>query len=182
MSIGRRITIAVVSLAILGLVGTGVSFWLRGYRVYVIHTGSMSPTYRPGDIVVDGPHPQAVRPGQVITFRHSALTTDVVTHRVTQVTPEGINTKGDANRTPDAWTIRPNQVKGRVLFGVRNLGYLLVYLKQPAGIGSIATAVFGLLLLWRMFFPSESEDESAAHDEVTEQPSPHTELREPVPV
>ncbi|MEO8887687.1 MAG: signal peptidase I, partial [Jatrophihabitantaceae bacterium] len=154
-SLGRRITLGVVTLAVLGVVGTGAALWLQGYRIYVVHTGSMTPTYRPGDVVVDGPADRAARPGEVITFRHSDLTTDVVTHRVVNVTSAGITTKGDANRTADAWTIRPDQVKGQVRFGVHGLGYLMVYLRQPSGIGSIATVTIAILLLWRLFFPDE---------------------------
>ncbi len=117
--------------------------------------GSMSPTYKPGALVIDAPAHGSYHPGEVITFRHSALTTDVVTHRITDVTNTGlIHTKGDANRTPDVWDIRPAQVRGTVIAGLPFAGFVVVYLQQPAGIGSVVTALLGLILLWGLCFPA----------------------------
>jgi signal peptidase len=90
----------------------------------------------------------------VITFRHSDRAADLVTHRVVSVNAAGITTKGDANATPDAWTIRPNQVQGRTVLGVPYLGYVAVYFKQPAGVASAATTVACVMLLWGLFFGS----------------------------
>jgi signal peptidase len=155
MSIARRIGGVALACAVLAVVTSGALLWAHGYRVYVVHTGSMSPTYRPGDVVVDRPPQPNYRAGQVITFRHSPVATDVVTHRITDVTAAGlIHTKGDANRTADAWDIRPGQVRGSVVFGARKLGYLLVFLRQPAGTASLACALLAVLLLWRCFFPA----------------------------
>jgi signal peptidase len=153
----RRALLAACLLVLIGAVAAGTALWIKGYRLYVVHTGSMTPTLRPGDLVVDGPA-GAVAPGEVITFRHSDLTTDVVTHRVTAVTPAGITTKGDANRTPDAWTIRPDQVRGRVVGTLHGLGFLAVYLQQPSGIASIGTVALAIVLLWGLFFPSGAAD------------------------
>jgi signal peptidase I len=107
----------------------------------------------PGDLIVDRPPTGHYRPGQVLTFRHSDLTTDVVTHRVTAVTPSGlIHTKGDANRTADVWQIRPDQVQGSVMFRVKALGYVLVFLRQPTGAAATLALVVALVLLWQLFF------------------------------
>ncbi len=154
----RSITRATMALALLVALISGAVLWTQGYRVYVVHTGSMVPTYRPGDVVIDRPAQHHYRAGQVITFRHSADTTDVVTHRITDVTPAGlIHTKGDANRTADVWDIRPNQVRGTVAMKVTDLGYLLVFLSQPAGAASLGLSVLALVLLWTLFFPAEPE-------------------------
>ena len=152
----RSLGLIVVALLVMGLVGTGLTFYLQGYRVYVVHTGSMEPNYLPGDVVVDGPASGDYHRGEVLTFLHSAESDDVVTHRVVGVTSKGlIHTKGDANRTPDVWEIRPDQVQGKVLFKVHGLGYLFVYLREPEGIASLATGVLALVLLWGIFFPAE---------------------------
>ena len=133
--------------------------WTQGYRVYVVHTGSMTPTFRPGDIVIDRPAQHRYHAGEVITFRHSAQTTDVVTHRITDITPAGlIHTKGDANRTADVWDIRPDQVRGSVAMSAPAAGYLLVFLHQPAGVASLALAVLAIALLWRLFFATQDTD------------------------
>jgi signal peptidase len=153
----RRIALAAVALAVLAVAGGTAFLWAQGYRVYVIHTGSMTPTYTPGYLMIDAPARDGYHPGDVITFRHSAYTTDVVTHRITHIMPNGlIHTKGDGNRTADVWQIRPDQVRGRVIAGIPLLGYLAVFLQQPSGIGSLATAAFMSVLLWGLFFANDS--------------------------
>lgn len=149
------VTAATVGIA--AVVGPAAVLWHQGYRMYVVHTGSMTPTYPPGTVVVDRPPSASYRAGEVITFRHSDLTTDVVTHRVVGVTAAGIHTKGDANTTPDPWTIRPNQVQGQTILGVRRAGYVAVYFQQPAGIASIVTLLAGAMLLWGLFFPPDGD-------------------------
>ena len=90
------------ALLALAVIGTAAARYAQGYRAYVVHTGSMSPTYRPGSLVIDRPTNGHYHRGEVITFRHSEGNDDLVTHRVVAVTPKGIHTKGDANRTADA--------------------------------------------------------------------------------
>ena len=158
MTSKRWCALIVASLLVIGLAGTGLAFWLQGYRVYVVHTGSMEPGYMPGDVVLDKPPTGSYHRGDVITFLHSEYTDDVVTHRVVGVTPSGlIHTKGDANRTRDAWDIRPDQVQGTVLLKVHGLGYLFVYFREPAGIASLATGLLAIALLWGIFFPAEND-------------------------
>jgi signal peptidase len=151
-----RLMRGVLASFLLALVLAGAGCWHSGYRVYIVHTGSMVPTYYPGDIVIDKAAHSSPGAGQVITFRHDVNTTDVVTHRVTGVTSTGlIHTKGDANATADVWNIRPDMVQGQVIRAVPRLGYLLVFLRQPAGIGALACSLFSLCLLWSMFFGSD---------------------------
>jgi signal peptidase len=168
--VARRVTFVLVALLIFGVGGAIATYYAKGYRVWVVHTGSMEPNYMPGDVVIDGPPTGDYHRGEVLTFRHSDLTTDVVTHRVTRITSTGlIHTKGDANATADVWEIRPDQVQGQVVTKVKYVGYLLIFLRQPAGIGAIATVVFAMVLLWRMFFPpTGSEPTSDAVEEMSE--------------
>ena len=124
MRIARRVCLATIIAVIVGIGATGAWLWHSGYRAYVVHTGSMSPTYKPGSLVIDRPARGNYHPGEVITFRHSAQTTDVVTHRITDITSTGlIHTKGDANATADVWDIRPDQVRGTVVAGIPFAGF-----------------------------------------------------------
>jgi signal peptidase len=161
--VARRVSLALIALTVIGVVSAG--FWvLHGrYHAYIVHTGSMSPNYKPGSLIIDGAPKGGYHPGEVITFRHSALTTDVVTHRITDITKAGlIHTKGDANATADVWDIRPDQVKGSLVAGIPYAGYVIVYLQQPAGIASVVTAILALMLLWGLCFPSQEQEPSAA--------------------
>ena len=138
--------------------------WIKGYRVYVVHTGSMLPTLPLGSIVVDKPAAglNGLKPGDIITFRHSDLTSDVVTHRIAGLDGGLIQTKGDANKTLDTWNIRPNQVEGVRIATVPKVGYLLVFLQQPAGLGATLLAFVSIFLLWALFFPSAEPIRRAA--------------------
>ncbi len=127
--------------------------WQQGYRLYIVHTGSMEPGLRPGDAVLDAPVSGPVRPGQVVTFAVASGPDSVVTHRVVSVDGGLIHTQGDANRSPDSWVLHRDRLRGLPVATLPRAGYALVYLQQPAGLGSIITAVLGLTLLWRVFFP-----------------------------
>jgi signal peptidase len=132
----------------------GVLAWHGGYRLYIVQTGSMTPTLLPGDVVLDGPPKGNYHPGEVITFRHSDLTTDLVTHSVIGVQAGKIRTKGDSNRTADPWEIRPDQVQGVVVRRIPRLGYLLIFFRQPAGIVSIILGGLALTMMRRLHSPT----------------------------
>jgi signal peptidase I len=136
-----------ISLGCVAVVG-----WHEGYRLYAVRTGSMTPTYPTGSLLLDAPaRPGLPRVGEVITFR----TTDgLVTHRVHDVRAAGITTKGDANRVPDPWTLPARDVEGAVVAGVPFGGYLLVFFQQPAGAPSLMVLTVSIVLAWSIFFGS----------------------------
>ena len=113
------------------------------YQVYVVHTGSMSPTIPSKSAVVV--KKGAYHVGQVITFDG---VNGLETHRLIARKSDGtLVTKGDANRTPDPGTLRPSQVVGGVVAAPRMLGYWLVYLRNPAGMASVFLTVLCLWLI-----------------------------------
>ncbi len=170
----RRLAWLLAALVVVAGLGTMAAAWRGGYRGYIIHTGSMSKTLVPGDLVIDAPVPgHTVGPGDVITFRHSKGP-DLVTHRVTTMSANGIHTKGDANRTADVWTIRPGMVVGVMRWHLPWMGYAVVYLKQPTGAASLVTIGLGLYLLWGLFFPQEA---NSAEGQATENAA----SRDPLP-
>jgi signal peptidase len=154
MRIARRIIISLAALGVAALVTCGLWFSHEGYQAYIVHTGSMTGTYNSGDLVIDRPVRGPLHVGESITFYHSGLSSDVVTHRIVGLNRGTIQTKGDANRTPDAWDIRHNQVRGIVTASLPKVGYVVYYLKQRAGVASVMTATLAMVLLWTIFFPS----------------------------
>jgi signal peptidase len=156
----RRLTAFVLVASVVGtVVCTVLLAWAHGYRMYVVHTGSMSPTFKPGDVVIDRTTKAGYRPGDVITVQTTASASDVVTHRMTRVDPQGkLHTKGDANKKPDAWALSPNAVRGVVQYGVPKLGYLVVFMRQKEGIAGVMTSALSIFLLWGLCFPSPAEE------------------------
>lgn len=151
---------------VLAIGGVAFGFSQAGYTKFVVETGSMVPEIYPGDLVIDAPPGKSADDyavGDVITFKHGQGN-DLVTHRITEITPEGIKTKGDANRTADVWTIPLDFVVGKVAFTIPKGGYVVIFLGQPAGIAAIVVAVVGLILLWRIFFPTDRPADAATTD------------------
>ena len=150
----HRLAYLIAGLAVAAVVITGATFASLGYRVYLVHTGSMFPTYHSGDLVIDRPaHAADLKPGNVITFTHHAGT-DTVSHRVAAVVSGGdLTTKGDANATPDSWYIAPAQVQGVVVGSVPHAGFVVYWLKRPAGIALILLVPALIWLLWGFCFP-----------------------------
>jgi signal peptidase len=112
------------------------------YRVYVIHTGSMSPTIpsRSAVLVRDGRY----HLGQAITFRINGAT---VTHRLVAYNTDGtVDTKGDGDTTRDPWHAPRRNIVGGVVLAPHFVGFALVYLRSPLGAASILLA---FLAVWQ---------------------------------
>jgi signal peptidase I len=153
---GALLTIAALALGLCVLVPA-----VLGFQRYVITGGSMTGTYDRGSLVFDRVVPAAsLRADDVITFRPPGQA-GLVTHRIVSVrTVRGqrvLRTKGDANRTPDAWgafALRgPEQA--RVAFHVPYVGFALAALSdrglRMAVIGgpALLIALVTLAGLWR---------------------------------
>lgn len=164
MRVVARVLAGTLVAVLLGALLVGVVGWARGYRVYVVHTGSMVPALVPGDAVLDGPAQPPV-PGQVVTFRLGGPD-GRVTHRVVSTVDGIVHTKGDGNATVDPWVIKPDDVVGTMQARLPRVGFLLVYLRTPAGLASLLTSLLALALLWRVFFPKPVE--SVAEEEPAE--------------
>ena len=158
----RRLTIFVVLASVIGtLVCTVLLAWAEGYRMYVVQTGSMSPTFNAGDVVIDRTTEAGYGPGDMLTVQISAAG-DLVTHRMTRVDAQGrLHTKGDANEKGDAWALRPDRVHGVVRHIVPNLGYLVVFMRQKEGIAGVMTSALSIFLLWGLCFPAEAAEPRA---------------------
>ncbi|HET7060136.1 MAG TPA: signal peptidase I [Candidatus Saccharimonadales bacterium] len=117
---------------------------LLPYKVFVVHTGSMTPDIPSKSAVIVEEHQYHV--GQVISFK---IHGEVVTHRLVAINPNGtITTKGDANRTADPWHPPTSNIIGSVVAAPHLVGFYLTYVKNPIGIVSI---FLGLICLWLIF-------------------------------
>jgi signal peptidase I len=146
-----------------------VCFWavalgprLLGYETMTVLSGSMQPTFNPGDVVLVTMQPTAsVRAGQIISFHIPTGDHHVVTHRVADVVSGGkhpvIQSKGDGNTTVDPWKARllgPSVWRYRMR--VRYAGYPLLELRRPMVKDAClygAPTLFVLLMLGEIWLP-----------------------------
>lgn len=145
------VALTVVVVAAVAVLGSG-------YRAYVVRTGSMEPTFSPGDVVIDKPSTGLPVAGEVVTFKSSGPDS-VISHRVQEVDGTDVHTKGDANRTPDIAPVGVSSIVGRVVSVIPHGGYVIVYLRQPAGIASVVVLLAMMMLAWGLFFDDEQSTE-----------------------
>jgi len=127
--VGAALSAAALLLAVGVALATVVVPRLMGASPYTVLTGSMRPTWEPGTLVIVDPvDPAAVEVGDVITFQLEPGVPDVVTHRVVGINVTGDDrsfvTQGDANGSPDAEPVLPEQVRGRVAYAVPWMGHV----------------------------------------------------------
>ncbi len=151
---------ALIALALILFLFLAVLPRLGLYRPVTVLSGSMRPTFAPGDTVVVTPEPvSAVRVGQVISYQVPVGAHQVETHRVIRILQSGphpvIQTQGDANNHPDPWTARlEGATAWRLSAVVPHLGYVINWLRSPilrtAAIG-VVPAVLALLLIFEIW-------------------------------
>jgi signal peptidase len=133
---------------------------LVGREAFTVLSGSMTPTLRVGDVVVDKPiHPDEIRIGDIVTFRDPDSPRRLLTHRVVSLRIRGteafVDTKGDANETTERWSIPVQGTLGRVEYRVPKLGYTLRWVGGAAGrlalilIPVLLLAILELRRIWR---------------------------------
>jgi signal peptidase I len=148
VSVVSTVVLAVLVVVLVGLlVGT-----LLGYRAFSIRSGSMTPTIRVGDVVVDAPvRPLQVHPGEIVAFRDPALGQRLVTHRVVSVHRSGRRalfvTKGDANRATEHWNVPVAGHLGREVVIVPRAGRIVAILSTPLA-RVVAVALFAPCVAW----------------------------------
>lgn len=137
-----------LSLAV-ALLATQVVLSLSGYRTLVIRSGSMQPTLGVGDAVLSrSASPGEVRVGQLVTFRDPARNHTLVTHRVIRRGPAGptvwFETRGDANRVSERWTVPATDSIGLVTLRIPRIGWVLAGLQT----GWVRSTLIGLVSAW----------------------------------
>ena len=103
--------------------------------------------------------------GDPVTFQVGDDT--LVTHRIIEIVPDSkdadnqyFRTKGDANEMEDGVLIACDQVVGKPMFTIPQLGYLAAYIQQPPGM-YIAISVAAGLMLFVMLADSLTEEKTA---------------------
>ncbi|HEY2916868.1 MAG TPA: signal peptidase I [Candidatus Limnocylindrales bacterium] len=112
-----------------------VAVWLLGWQLQHVESGSMSPTYPVGSLLVTGDVAASdVEVGMPLVFEDPRQPGRLVTHRVVGLAPGAelaFVTRGDANATNDPAPVPARLVRGRVLWHVTVLGTVLDWLQWP---------------------------------------------------
>lgn len=113
----------------------GLVLWrTQGLRFYSVQTGSMSPVLKPGDLAISV-RPANLQPGDIISYRSSANSQQIVSHRIIQANPSKgyLITKGD-NLTQSDPAVPYSSVTGKTVKAIPNAGYLVDFIHKPAGL------------------------------------------------
>ena len=136
---------------------------LGWYRPLTVLSGSMGPTFSPGDLILVRPEPMRdVRVGQVISFRVPTGAHQVETHRVIKLVRRGdhpiVQTQGDANDRRDPWTAELHGATAwREAVVIPYAGYAIHGLRSRAlrlSAVIVAPALIALLLLLDLWMPA----------------------------
>lgn len=127
---------------------------IKGYKSFVVLTGSMEPNIPVGSIVYTR-KTAGYGKGDIISFTNARSQT--ITHRVTDITKKDnvvqFKTKGDANNVSDTDLVPNANVVGKVIFQVPYVGRFIGFIKTPIGFGLIIvlpTLLFILGELWNI--------------------------------
>jgi signal peptidase I len=155
-----NVGLLVACTAILALV---VGPMLGLYRTVTVLSGSMRPTFSPGDMIVVSPEPMSsLRVGDVITFMTPTAGHPVETHRVVNIVRSGpdpiVQTRGDANNANDPWQAELHgSAAWRYRLRLPAFGYPLLALRSPWvhwGTTLMLPLILAILGLTRLWFPS----------------------------
>jgi signal peptidase len=145
---------SLLALALTFFLAVGLLPRLGLYRPVTVLSGSMRPTFSPGDMVIVVPEPvSAVRVGQVISYHVPEGVHQVETHRVVRIAQGGahpvVQTQGDANNWPDPWTAKlEGNTAWRMIAVVPRLGYVVNALRgRTVRLAAILLAPLALALL-----------------------------------
>ena len=157
---------AVATVLLLAVMAVALPFSvpkLFGYQIYNVLTQSMEPAMPVGSaIYVKRCDPQALRQGEIITYRLSEATGLVEMHRVVENDTQAkqLITKGDANALPDVDPVSYERVVGKVVVCIPVLGTVSEMLHSGPGV-TACVAIFALaIILWTLADKTKKRERS----------------------
>lgn len=134
------------------------------FRLYTVITGSMSPTFEAGSlIIVKHGNDGVYQKGDILAYLTDGESV-LVTHRIMEVRQDGEGfsyiTRGDANNIDDLQPVTQKQAVGRVVFWINGLGEAFLFIRTPKGILLVLSVMMLLILvsyLWDLLFKKQRQ-------------------------
>lgn len=153
------LVVVAVAYVMLNIRGIGQKDYIPGigpYKLMSVLSGSMSPTFNAGDVIVGKiVNPDVLNQGDIVTFRFG---NSLTTHRIASVIKEegklSFKTKGDNNNTEDLESVSEQKIVSRYIFRIPLLGFVVAYMKGPIGLIIIWALVIFIILkdIYRVHF------------------------------
>jgi signal peptidase len=129
--------------------GSNVPMSIFNHRLFIVHSGSMSPTFDAGSLILTRTiDPEEIKENDIITYK--AISDKVATtHRVVEIIPKPnlqFITRGDANQIDDAEPVTPDEILGKVVIYIPYAGYVLSFARTRKGM-AIIILIPGLIIL-----------------------------------
>ena len=140
-----------IIIGIMGCIGIGAA-WIFQIQPKIVLSGSMEPEIKTGSIVLirENIPPEEIRERDVIAFQASDQME--VLHRVISVKKDQkvFRTKGDANKVADPGAVRFEQYRGKEVFSLPYLGYVIRFLQKDEVFISLIVLIC-LTGIWNVF-------------------------------
>lgn len=125
-----------------------------GWTPLIVETGSMSPFFDGGDLVIvrNDPAGTSHQVGDVICFKSEK---SYITHRIASIETDKqgrplYTTQGDANNTPDVDRVKADQILGSYKGRIPGLGAFALFMQTPQGM--ITCVIVPLALVCFVFW------------------------------
>jgi signal peptidase I len=124
-------------LSVITLLAIGLLPRTGWYRTLTVLSGSMRPTFSPGDVVVArAKSADSLQLGDVLVYEIPVGDHQVESHRIIQIVSRHpvlvVRTKGDANKAADPWTAELGGDRFWTVRGsVPRLGQAILWLRSP---------------------------------------------------
>jgi len=136
------VVVLIVFYLLINIRGMGQKDYIPGlgpYKIMSVLSGSMSPTFNAGDVIVGKIiNPHDLKQGDIITFRFE---NSLITHRVINgINKDGkllFTTKGDNNNVEDLEPAGDEKIISKYLFRIPLIGFAIIFMKGTVGVASI---------------------------------------------
>jgi signal peptidase len=150
-----------LGIAVVALLAIGIAPRIFDYRTETVLSGSMRPTFAPGDVLVVVSQPvRDIHVGEIISYHIPIGDHHVEAHRIVRIISRGAHpiviTKGDANPTADPWHARlDGNTVWQVRYVIPDLGLVIQFLRGTivhlltVVVAPVLLAVMLLRRVWR---------------------------------